>query len=165
MWVGAFTSLVGLFLTQCGTTGGGGPLEAGVTEVEIRNFTFTPKAVTIKQGESVRWTNREFVARHTVTSGNPGDADAGVLWDAGGFPPGQTFSRQFDDLGTFVYFCDIHANDPGMRDATVTVETADGQREVVSVSWCSRTSLVAAVLASGEAAVVQAGRRRLLVAA
>lgn len=120
----AFAAFVGLFLTQCGTTDSGGP-EEGITEVAILNFTFVPKAITIKQGERVRWTNREFVARHTVTSGNPGEADAGVIWDSGGLPPGQTFTRQFDDLGTFVYFCDIHENDPGMRDATVTVEPAD----------------------------------------
>lgn len=107
-------------LASCNTTP---PPQEGVTDVTIANFTFTPKTVTIKQGESVRWTNGEIaIINHTTTSGNPGDADAGTLWDSGPLAPGETFTHQFTEVGEFSYFCDIHEDMASMRDAKVIVE-------------------------------------------
>lgn len=118
------TSIVALgaaLLVSCNTTPP--PPDAGVTDVSIANFTFTPKTVTIKQGESVRWTNNQTgLVNHTTTSGNPGDQDAGSLWDSGPLAPGETFTHQFNDVGTFSYFCDIHEDMASMRDAKVIVE-------------------------------------------
>lgn len=101
------------------------PAEEGVTDVAIRNFTFEPKTVTIQVGEKVRWTNMESTAiLHTATSGNPGDADEGELWDSGSLSPGETFTHQFDEVGEFSYFCHFHEEMPEMRDAKVIVEAA-----------------------------------------
>jgi plastocyanin len=84
------------------------PPQAGVTDVTIRNLAFSPKAVTIKKGESVRWTNRDSVV-HTATSGNPGDADAGSAFNTADIAPGTSSAAiQFNDTGDFVYFCQHH---------------------------------------------------------
>lgn len=101
------------------------PAEEGVTDVAIRDFAFNPKTVTITVGEKVRWTNMESTAiLHTTTSGNPGDADEGELWDSGSMSSGGTFTHQFDEVGEFSYFCHLHEEMPEMRDAKVIVEAA-----------------------------------------
>lgn len=94
----------------------------GVTEVRAEGIAFVPKEVTIRVGESVRWTNTEPLAiLHTTTSGNPGDADAGVLWDSDTLRQGESFTHRFDEVGDFVYFCEFHPTVPAMRDARVIV--------------------------------------------
>jgi len=89
--------------------------------VRMRNIAFDPPSVTIKVGQAVRWVNEESLPiAHTVTSGDPDEGNAGQIWDSGNIAPGQSFTRTFDQAGTFEYFCEIH---PGiMRDAMVIVE-------------------------------------------
>ena len=97
LWIVAFG------LTGCNLTPTPEP-EEGVTDVAIQGNAFVPKEVTIKVGESVRWTNRETFIPHTATSGDPGDDNAGDLWDSGDLLPGESFVQQFDETGEFVYF-------------------------------------------------------------
>ena len=93
-----------------------------VTEVAMQNLAFVPKEVTILQGESVRWTNREPIAvPHTTTSGDPDDGNQGLLWDSGNLLPGQSFTHTFNDVGEFEYFCIPHQNMAAMRHAKVIV--------------------------------------------
>jgi len=108
----------------CNAGGGGPPADDGVVQVSIGNLAFTPKSVTIQQGQTVRWTNNESNgAIHTTTSGSPDDeAQAGQLWDSGELNPGDTFERTFSDVGEFTYFCDIHEELAAMRDARVIVQ-------------------------------------------
>jgi len=98
------------------------PPEVGVTDVAIQNLAFTPKEVTIKVGERVRWTNLESgPIRHTSTSGAPGAADG--LWDSGTLSPGASFTTEpFEEPGEFVYYCIHHQNTAAMRNAMVLVE-------------------------------------------
>jgi len=81
--------------------------EEGVTDVAIQGFAFSPAEVTIKRGESIRWTNHDLVP-HTATSGNPGDADAGGIFDTANLASGQSMTVPFNDTGEFVYFCRLH---------------------------------------------------------
>lgn len=81
--------------------------QPSVTDVTIQNRAFSPSQVTIKKGESVRWTNQDAVL-HTATSGNPGDADAGGIFDTMDLPAGTSDTIQFNDTGEFVYFCRHH---------------------------------------------------------
>jgi len=117
----------GLFLTGMaaalgGCPGSGTPTpQAGVTDVAISGLAFAPKEVTIRVNETVRWTNDDGVL-HTVTSGNPGAADAGSQFNSGLIAPGGTFEWQFDAVGEYVYFCTQHASMPAMRDAKVIVQ-------------------------------------------
>jgi len=89
------------------------PAEAiGSTIVSVRDFQFTPTQVNIKAGTKVTWVNcgSSGNAAHTSTS------DTGV-WDSGLLAPGQTYTRQFDNAGSFPFHCAPH---PGMT-GTVTV--------------------------------------------
>jgi len=70
---------------------------------------YTPREIPIKVGTPVVWTNKD-TAGHTVTSGNPGDADFGSLFDSS-FPlmkTGATFEHTFDTAGEYPYFCQVH---------------------------------------------------------
>ena len=84
------------------TGGTGTSVEEGIADVEIRDFEFDPKAVTIAVGQTVRWTNRGRYT-HSVTSGGPGPA-AGTLFDQDVSPGGQ-FELRFERAGTYPYFC------------------------------------------------------------
>lgn len=100
-------------------SGSGGDLPGPVTAtVTIRNLAYSPQTVTISRGEAVQWTNEDFLV-HTVTSGDPGDTDAGELFDSGDLSPGGIFVHTFNEAGTFEYFCIPHALT--MRDAVVNV--------------------------------------------
>lgn len=107
-----------------GTTGGGttgGTTSATTVDVAIEGVAFVPKAVTVHSGDTVRWTNHDQVP-HTATSGDPSASNVGAVWNSGTLSPGGTFSRQFNTVGTFEYYCQIHyLMAPAMRHATVNV--------------------------------------------
>ncbi len=93
-----------------------------VHDVAIRGMEFSPHDITIKVGDSVRWTNLDAVT-HTVTSGDPDAGNAGALFDSGNLAPDKTFEFKFTTAGTYEYFCRIHyLTFPSMRHATVTVQ-------------------------------------------
>jgi plastocyanin len=71
---------------------------------------FAPPAIDVNVGDTVTWTNTDFLVPHTVTE------DHGLFVLSGtyavplagpGFGPRQKVARQFD-AGTFHYFCEIH---------------------------------------------------------
>jgi plastocyanin len=72
---------------------------------------FAPPAVDVNVGDTVTWTNTDFLVPHTVTE------DHGLFNLGGtfgvppivplGFGPGEKVSRAFD-AGTFHYFCEVH---------------------------------------------------------
>ncbi len=69
--------------------------------IGIKNFSFTPGALSIKAGTKVTWVNNDTVA-HTVT------ADSGNLFDSNTLVPGQVFSFTFSAPGSVAYHCAIH---------------------------------------------------------
>jgi plastocyanin len=72
--------------------------------------------VTIPQGDLITWHNGDS-AFHTVTSvTSSGELDG--VFDSGFFTVGKSYTRQFDDVGVFHYFCSLH---PWMT-GIVTVE-------------------------------------------
>ena len=90
-----------------------------VFDVDITGFAFDPSPITIAVGDTVVWTNQDAVG-HTVTSGNPGDGDAGSVFDSATLGNGDSFSFTFDTAGDYVYFCRPHA--ASMNGAHVIVE-------------------------------------------
>ncbi len=91
--------------------------------VTMLNLEFSPQTIRVTAGELVTWRNREGLPiQHTVTSGNPGDGDAGALFNSPIINPGESFSQRFDTPGTYVYFCEIHPDT--MRNAIVIVDPA-----------------------------------------
>jgi plastocyanin len=78
-------------------------------EIDIEDFAFNPKAVTIQAGTTIKWGNKDTVT-HTVVS------DDGS-WSSNSLAKGDTFSYTFTQAGTFSYSCGVH---PSMK-GTITV--------------------------------------------
>ena len=76
--------------------------------VELKPTTFEPAEVTVKVGESVRWTWSGGV-QHDVE----GDDFKSKLQSKG------QFDHTFDEAGTFEYKCNVH---PTTMKGTITVE-------------------------------------------
>lgn len=89
-------------------------------------FSFSPAAVTIAPGDSVRW--NWISGFHTTTSGTGSlDPQSGVLWNAPLDVTHPTFVRQFTSAGTFPYYCSFHEAF-GMA-GTITVNTPPVARD------------------------------------
>jgi plastocyanin len=78
-------------------------------QVSIDSVTFVPLEFYIKVGDTVTWIN-EDTNIHTVTSWYQyQDAKyvvhnyVGDVWDSGDIKPGDSFSRTFDQIGTYQY--------------------------------------------------------------
>jgi plastocyanin len=108
----AFT-LLGLALAACGdsppraatATATAAPA-AAVVRVDMKHNRFTPRRITVRLGETVRWTNRDRVA-HTVASQE-------VKLSSDAIRGGETFSYRPRRAGRFNYFCTIHAGQTGV---------------------------------------------------
>jgi plastocyanin len=90
--------------SSSGTTGAGsGSADTNATTnaIAIKNFTFSPKTVTVPRGTAVTWTNKDDVT-HTVT----GTGSAGLM--SGDLRGGKTYTMTFNTAGTFSYMCSIH---------------------------------------------------------
>jgi plastocyanin len=70
--------------------------------VTIKNFSFSPNALTVKAGTTVAWINEDS-ATHTIKS------DA---FNSGNLSNGQKFEFKFEKAGSFDYSCGIH---PSMK--------------------------------------------------
>ncbi|MGZ3305936.1 MAG: cupredoxin domain-containing protein [Asticcacaulis sp.] len=68
--------------------------------VEIRNFMFTPMTVTIPQGGTVVWTNRDDIP-HTVV-------EKSKAWRSAALDTNESYSKTFDAPGTYDYYCGLH---------------------------------------------------------
>ena len=110
------TATIGILMVV-GCPGGEDP---GLNEVFMRSIAFDPAEITIVVGESVTWTNKDFIIPHTATSGNPGDADLGSVFRSVQLSQGETFTHTFNEAGEFIYFCEVHP--VMMRDARVIVQ-------------------------------------------
>ena len=74
---------------------------AGIVMVQmVAPLSYSPKQVTVARGTTVMWMNVDTIV-HTSTSTTG-------LWDSGPVAPGASFSRPFNDPGTFPYYCTIH---------------------------------------------------------
>jgi plastocyanin len=90
--------------TSSSSSGGG-------VAIKMQNIAFDPKAVTVKVGQKITWTNDDSTD-HNVT------ADSGADFKSDDFGNGGTFSFTPDKAGTVKYECTIH---PGMT-GTLTVQ-------------------------------------------
>jgi plastocyanin len=81
-----------------------------VHEVVIEGMKFTPAALEVSQGDTVVWTNRDFVP-HNVTAENG-------AFRSDDLQPNQSWKFQADKKGDFPYFCSLH---PTMK-AKLTVK-------------------------------------------
>ena len=77
--------------------------------VDIQLFQFQPRAVEVKTGTTITWTNRDDI-EHTVTSGDPEHRTG--RFDVRLAGRGTTTTVKFSEPGVYPYFCDRH---PSMR--------------------------------------------------
>ena len=82
------------------------PTPATVVPVAMRNIKFVPARITVKVGQTVRWTNHDKVA-HTVASAKLKLASEGI-------EHGQSYEYRATRPGTFPYYCTIHAGQTGV---------------------------------------------------
>ncbi|WP_341631865.1 cupredoxin domain-containing protein [Sphingomonas agri] len=73
--------------------------------VQIGNFTFNSKLVTVKAGTTVTWTNADDIP-HTVVSKDG-------LFKSKVLDTGDRFSFTFAKAGQFGYFCSLHPHMTG----------------------------------------------------
>ncbi|ANB75958.1 hypothetical protein AYM40_27100 [Paraburkholderia phytofirmans OLGA172] len=78
--------------------------------VVIKNFMFSPMALTVKAGSTVTWKNLDGEP-HTVVN------DAGMFRSAA-LDQNDTYQFKFDKPGVYKVFCGIH---PNMKE-TITVQ-------------------------------------------
>ena len=81
---------------------------AATLNVAIRDFSYTPKVLTVRAGDTVHFVNRDSEA-HTVT------VQGGKI-DSGGLDTGDAWSYRFTHPGKYAYFCSLH---PYMRGTIV----------------------------------------------
>lgn len=91
--------------SESGTTTGNSQAVA-TSMVRIDNFAFSPATITVKQGTTVTWTNKDN-APHTVTV----DSGAGPASDT--LQKGDTYTFTFKQAGTFAYHCNFHSGMTG----------------------------------------------------
>jgi len=71
-----------------------------IYNVEIKDYAFSPSTITIKKGDSIKWTNQDSVG-HTATSDNS-------LFDSGTLNKNKDYTFTFNQAGTFNYHCTPH---------------------------------------------------------
>ena len=79
------------------------PMTGAQQVIALRNYTYGPDSVTIAAGTTVTWANCEpaNIDPHTATARAGG-------WESGYLAPGAIYSRQFNTVGRFEYFCQPH---------------------------------------------------------
>ena len=77
---------------------------AGPNGVNIVDYAFAPKTLTVAVGTTVTWKNLDQFA-HEVRSAA---GDPGTAFDLGPQSTGKTVSQTFATPGTYHYYCNIH---------------------------------------------------------
>lgn len=96
--------------------------KATIHTVQVADFSFTPSALNINSGDTVRWV--WVSGTHTTTSTSvPAGATA---WDSPMNSSSTQFQMKFTVAGTYNYHCSIH---PTMMTGTITVSAVAGLSE------------------------------------
>lgn len=82
---------------------------AATVEVSIENYHYVPATVTIRAGDTVRWTNAEKRTSHTILLLGQGGESNRLF-------PGETHEHRFERPGRYDYTCGPH---PEMRGVVV----------------------------------------------
>jgi plastocyanin len=75
--------------------------KAHTQQIEIRNFAFAPKSLTVTAGTHVVWTNRDEEP-HVITSAGSQFASSK------GLDTSDSYAVTFSKPGTYAYYCSIH---------------------------------------------------------
>jgi plastocyanin len=86
---------------------------AAQPSVSMKDFAFEPAELRVKIGQSVLWKN-DGEKRHSATAVD-GSFDTGL------FGKGESKTVQFNQAGTFRYFCQLHGAPDGTGGMVATV--------------------------------------------
>jgi plastocyanin len=81
--------------------------------IEIKDFAFNPRTITVKSGQTITWINRDEEP-HTVVSVEKQFKKSSAL------DTDQTFTITTGAPGTYTYFCSVH---PKMTGTIVVVKS------------------------------------------
>ena len=84
---------------------------AGAAEVRIREYKFVPERITVKAGTTVKWTNDEKRASHSIVFPQERIESERLLG-------GESWARRFDKPGVYPYTCEPHPEMKGMIEVT-----------------------------------------------
>ncbi|MFZ9630028.1 MAG: plastocyanin/azurin family copper-binding protein [Ilumatobacteraceae bacterium] len=95
------------------------PATGEVAEVLSIDNNFLPQVIEVSAGTEVHWANNGR-NDHDIT---PADDVRQMVWGAPAdlFGPGDDYSRVFEQVGTYVYFCSIHGTATAGMFGTVVV--------------------------------------------
>lgn len=79
-----------------------------VAEVRIEGYKYLPAELSIKVGDSVRWTNHEKRTSHSIVFPAEGGRESERLF------PDESWQRQFDKPGRYPYHCGPHPEMEGV---------------------------------------------------
>lgn len=74
-------------------------------EIDIVNFAFTPKTLTVARGTAVTWDNKDEEPHNVVDVPSGGKPR---VFRSGGVDGGEKYTFTFNDPGTYKYICSIH---------------------------------------------------------
>lgn len=83
------------------STGAGATSGGSGDAVTIRDYTYEPAAITVPEGTTVTFTNRDSTP-HTATSQQSG------LFESGSLGTGKSGTVTLEETGTFAYYCLFH---------------------------------------------------------
>jgi plastocyanin len=86
--------------------------DSSQVSVDIADFDFSPRELTVRAGATITWANRDSVPHDATDEAGTWGTD--TLW------PGESATITFDSPGAFEYLCTLHPNMKG----TLTVEAA-----------------------------------------
>jgi plastocyanin len=75
--------------------------QAKPTVVDIKDFAFAPKTLTVTAGTRVVWTNRDEEPHVVVSAGNQFATSKAL-------DTSDSYGVTFDHAGTYTYYCAIH---------------------------------------------------------
>ena len=90
-----------------------GALAEQLVDVRIEGYQSQPAEVTIRAGDSVRWTNHEKRTSHSVLFPRDGGLESERLF------PQESWQRRFEKPGRYDYHCGPH---PEMKGVVVVSE-------------------------------------------
>jgi plastocyanin len=83
-------------------------LAENVIDVQIADYKYQPAEISIKVGDSVRWTNHEKRTSHSVLFPAEGGLESERMF------PDESWLRRFDRSGRYAYRCGPHPEMEGV---------------------------------------------------
>src|SRR3974377_1468189 len=114
-WSIAAIAVAGLILFLIGPRSAAGkptPVKTRPDQVQIDNFSFAPRTLTVRAGTKVTWINKDDVP-HTVASAEKKFPSRAIDTD-------EHYEFTFTAPGTYKYFCSLH---PHMTGTIVVTES------------------------------------------